>query len=205
VTNLLDSVIAVHGLNPFTKSDSDHARDTWESDGYQWLQKALPKHVPGSRIFIYEYNATVLYGKDRGAFIDKASELLEMIRIERNEEDTHPIIFLCHSMGGLLVQQALVNAHNNDVYKQIKDSTTGLVFFATPQRGGKDSMVALGNMASDFAKLVRSQKGPGVMDVLAKGSIFSDILQEHWRHQLLQYDIVSFWGAYDDVSHSTAI
>jgi hypothetical protein len=28
----------------------------------------------------------------------------------------------------------------------------------------------------------------------------TDIMQEHWRHQLWKYDIISFWGALDSVS-----
>src|SRR5436305_11016561 len=44
------------------------------------------------------------------------------------------------------------------------------------------------------------QKGDDVLETLKDGSIFTDILHEHWRHQLLKYDIVSFWGAMDNVS-----
>jgi hypothetical protein len=44
------------------------------------------------------------------------------------------------------------------------------------------------------------QKGDNVLETLKDGSIFSDIMQEHWRHQLLKYDIISFWGVLDNVS-----
>jgi len=39
-----------------------------------------------------------------------------------------------------------------------------------------------------------------VLETLKDGSIFSDIVQEHWRLSLLQYDIVSFRGTLDEVS-----
>ncbi|KAK7954243.1 HET-domain-containing protein [Apiospora saccharicola] len=199
LTDSLVSVIAVHGLNPGNKSDAEHAFDTWRApDGRLWLQDDLPRFVPGARVFIHEYNATVLYGKDRDAFIGKASGLLEEIRAERDEEAKHAIIFLCHSMGGLLVEQALVNAHNNPIYKSTKDYTSGLIFFATPQRGGNPTLVSFGKMIELVAQKVRAQRGPGVMDVLAHGSMYSDILHEHFRHQLLAYDIISFWGSEDN-------
>ena len=84
LTDSLVSVIAVHGLNPGNKSDAEHAFDTWRApDGRLWLQDDLPRFVPGARVFIHEYNATVLYGKDRDGFIGKASGLLEEIRAER--------------------------------------------------------------------------------------------------------------------------
>jgi hypothetical protein len=149
---------------------------------------------------LYQYNATAVYGKDRDTFIGKANELLEAIRIERDEVEARPIIFLCHSMGGLLVKQALINAHNNPKYTPIKAATSGLAFFATPHNGGDWKLVSLGTMASKIAMTAGFQKGDDVMEVLKSGSMFSDILEEHWRHQLLEYDIVSFWGGLDDVS-----
>ena len=130
----------------------------------------------------------------------KANELLEAIRIERDEVESRPIIFLCHSMGGLLVKQALINAHNNRKYTPIKTATSGLAFFATPHNGGDWKLVNLGTMASKIATTAGFQKGDDVVEVLKSGSMFSDIMQEHWRHQLLEYDIVSFWGALDGVS-----
>jgi pimeloyl-ACP methyl ester carboxylesterase len=42
-----------------------------------------------------------LYGKDRDTFNGKANELLEAIRIERDEVESRPILLLGHSMGGL--------------------------------------------------------------------------------------------------------
>lgn len=85
-----------------------------------------------------------MYGKDRSTFIDKANELLEAIRTERDNVETRPILLLGHSMGGLLIKQALINAHNNLKYTLIKDATTRLAFFATPHHGGDSMLVSLG-------------------------------------------------------------
>ncbi|PMD15703.1 hypothetical protein NA56DRAFT_753751 [Hyaloscypha hepaticicola] len=83
------SIIAVHGLNPRSKNDTDHAWATWRTpsgaQGCLWLRDDLPQYVSESRIFLYEYNATAVYGKDKDTFIGKANELLEAIRIERDE------------------------------------------------------------------------------------------------------------------------
>lgn len=59
------------------------------------------------RIFLYEYNATALYGNDRDTFIGKANELPEAIQIERGDAGTRPIIFLGHSIGGISSALAL--------------------------------------------------------------------------------------------------
>lgn len=44
-----------------------------------------------------------------------------------------PIIFVGHSLGGVIVKQALRNAFDNPIhYKEIAISTYGVVFFSTP-------------------------------------------------------------------------
>lgn len=121
------SIVAVHGLNPRSKSEAQHAWDTWRTpagpQGHLWLRDDLPEHIRESRIFLYQYDATAVYGKERNTFVGKANELLEAPRIKRGEGESRPIIFLCHSLGGLLVKQALIIAHNNPKYGPIKAAT----------------------------------------------------------------------------------
>lgn len=205
----IQSIIAVHGLNSRSKKTADHAWDTWrtppDTHGRLWLREDLPEYVPQSRIYLYEYNSTAVYGNDRSTFIDKANELLEAIRAKRDGVETRPILLLGHSMGGLLIKQALINAHNNSKYMLIKEVTTGLAFFATPHRGGNWKLVSLGRLATKIATTMGFQKGDDVIETLKDGSIFSDIMQEQWRHQLLEYNIVSFWGAFDEVGNQTSV
>jgi hypothetical protein len=121
------SFIAVHGLNPRSRNDADHARDTWRKpsgpNGRLWLRDDLPKYLPESRIFLYEYNSTAVFGYDRSTFIDKANEFLEAMRTKREDAENRPLVLLGHSLGGLLIEQALINAHNNPKYTHIKNST----------------------------------------------------------------------------------
>jgi hypothetical protein len=190
-------------LNPTSKNDANQAWDTWRTpagaEGKLWLRDDLPMYAPKSRIFLYEYNATVIYGGNRNTFIGKANELLEAIRIERDDVESRPIIFLGHRMGGLLIQPPLINAHNNPKYASIKGATTGLVF-ATPHEGGDRKLVSLGGVAAKIATNLGFQKRGNVIEVLKTGSMFSDIMHEHWRHQLEEYNIISFWGSTDYVS-----
>jgi hypothetical protein len=135
---MIASIIAVHDLNPQSKNDRDHAWDTWRKPsgpkGRLWLRDDLPQYVPETRIFLYEYNWTEVHWKNRDSFINEATELLLAI-MERDDIESRPILFLGHSIGGLLIKQALVNAHNNRKFTPIKDATKGLAFFATPHNG----------------------------------------------------------------------
>ena len=69
----------------------------------------------------------------------------------------------------------------------------GLVFFGTPHAGGDDKLVALGSAAAGIAKRFHLQSHNDIIETLKKGSLFTDILGEHWRQQLESYQIVSFW------------
>lgn len=83
----------MHGLNPRSVPEADHAWDTWRKpsgdNGRLWLREDLPKYAPHARIFLYQYNSKLVYGGDKARFIDKANDLLEDLRIERKKVLTH--------------------------------------------------------------------------------------------------------------------
>jgi len=198
------SIIAVHGLNPRSKKDDHHAWDTWRTppgpDGRLWLRDDLPPHVPGARIFLYEYNSTAAYGKDQNSFVGKADELLEDVHVAREHLTAgRPLLFLGHSMGGLLIKQALVLAAQNRKFAPIRDATAGLAFFATPHHGGERKRVRLGGVVTKVATTLGFQKGDDILETLKSGSVFSGMMREQWRHQVARYKIVSFWGGHDTV------
>ena len=86
-----------------------------------------------------------------------------------------------------------MNAHNNEFYKLIRTSTTGLAFFGTPHDGGNKILVLLGSAAARVASFVHLQASNDVIEILKSGSLFADLLGEQWRHQLESYQLVSFW------------
>jgi len=46
-----------------------------------------------------------------------------------------PVIWVVHSMGGLLVKQLLLDAEKNDEFRCMYDNTKGIVFYSTPHLG----------------------------------------------------------------------
>lgn len=77
------------------------------------------------------------------------------------QESKRPIIFIAHSLGGIIVKQALVWAYREPQYQAIKDHTLGLVFFGTPHRGSNKASygkilanVATGVMHKPKSKLI---------------------------------------------------
>lgn len=84
------------------------------------------------------------------------------------QESKRPIIFVAHSLGGIIVKQALVWAQTESRYQNIKDLTLGIVFFGTPHRGsdktnyGKTlANVATGVMHKPKSKLISALQSNG--------------------------------------------
>lgn len=76
---------------------------------------------------------------------------------------------------------------------------TGLAFFGTPHEGGDERLVALGAAAARIASALHVQASNDLIETLKKGSLFSDLLAEQWRHHLESYQLVSFWEGIGDV------
>lgn len=80
-TDLVPSIVAVHGLNP--KNKANHAETTWESGGKIWLRDFLPKKLPHSRIFLYGYNSNVGIQSSAAGVREQAQNLLNRLWLER--------------------------------------------------------------------------------------------------------------------------
>lgn len=66
---------------------------------------------------------------------DRARQVLQLMRLKGLGK--RPLIFIVHSLGGLLVKQLLKAAHtlNNPEWAQISAATIGILFLATPHSG----------------------------------------------------------------------
>jgi hypothetical protein len=189
---IISSIIAVHGPGPHRKDVRNHAWDTWcqppGPSGRLWLRDELPRQLPGARIFIYEYETSVVYGGDLDTFINEARDFLEALIEQRQNMETRSILFLGHGSGVLLMRQALVVAYNDVKYTQIEVSTIGMVFFTTPD-----------DMTSDLFTAMGYRSGDDVYETLMTGNIFSEVAKKESQLSLLQYDVLLFLGNLDHV------
>lgn len=133
------------------KSKTDTAVDS----NPLWLRDFLKDDFPNARIYSMGYNSRVAFNFGTGRLDTFARELLVNIQRTRETEGEkqRPIVFICHSMGGLVVKKALLVAHVDEVhYKNILDSTTAVLFLGTPH-GGSD-FAALAKPLIDIAHIV---------------------------------------------------
>ncbi|KAL3446203.1 hypothetical protein BJX65DRAFT_131580 [Aspergillus insuetus] len=191
---LIDFVF-VHGLNP--RARHDHAFNTWtHENGTFWPRDYLPQDIPNTRVFVYGYNSTVTDARtmSTASIKDHANTLLNLLDMERNEQlgvRSPKIIWVGHSLGGLVIKQALLNAHEDRKYTAIRTDTCGLVFFGTPHRGAKG--VELGKIAANVARFVsRGHAKNDLLVCLEENGLFTRQMSSRFSHQLEDYQVVSF-------------
>ncbi|KAI1076580.1 hypothetical protein F5B20DRAFT_555609 [Whalleya microplaca] len=141
-------IVAIHGLN-------GHYRSTWtdEDTDVNWLADIIPEIVPKARIMSFWYNSILQFSKSTSDISDFGDQLLEGLSAQRKNpvESERPIIFICHSLGGLVFKQAFIRAQESKSYIGLKNKFGGVMFFGTPHRGSQ-----LASWASIIAKILKS-------------------------------------------------
>jgi hypothetical protein len=124
----LVDVVFVHGLDgdPIATWRMDE-KNSWAA----WIRLALPH----ANVWSLRYRLRALQWM--GGAVPLVTRAVNVLAVLDSElTDPRPIVFICHSYGGLLVKQLLRSA--NDValeYKGLVDRVAGIVFFGTPNSG----------------------------------------------------------------------
>lgn len=186
-------IIFVHGLG----GDS---RKTWSKNhdpGLFWPGLWLP-HEPDigkARVLSFGYNSNFKHGSAKGLYniADFAKELLYEMAFGKDEngEDLGlgkvPIIFVVHSMGGLVVKKAYILGQNDEEYQAIVRSISAIMFLATPHRGT--------NLAEILNRVltISFQSTKNFITDLNRNSPALEEINEQFRHIAPKLSIVSFY------------
>ncbi|KAG2010685.1 hypothetical protein GB937_007654 [Aspergillus fischeri] len=195
-------IVAVHGLN-------GHAVETWTArpENICWLSHPdfLPKYVPKARVLSWGYNANVssITGPtSANGILGHAQTLVSNLEADRElgEATSRPIIFICHSLGGVIVKRALSysasrksprSAHIQSIYT----STYGILFFGTPHHGSSKARL-LANLQK-IAQLAIPKKAANFETRLVKAlEEQSEILQnitDQFAPLMAEFRIYFFW------------
>lgn len=91
-------IVAIHGLN-------GNAYTTWQHEnGNLWLRDLLPSDLPGSRVFTYGYPSELFFSNSVATLRDYSRQLLVYLKNVPGGRE-RPIIFICHSLGGIVCKQ----------------------------------------------------------------------------------------------------
>lgn len=124
-------VIFVHGL------DGD-ARTTWHPKGNPdaFWPAWLGEDVPAVGVWSLGYAVSASAWKGHAMpLTDRATNVLDLLDLDGIGR--RPLVFVCHSLGGLLVKQMLRHASDfgNPAWQAIATHTKALVFLSTPHSG----------------------------------------------------------------------
>ena len=130
------SVIFVHGLG-------GHAYKTWrrgEDDDTFW-PIWLAEDVEGAKVYSLAYEAPVSNWLGTSMPLqDRAVNILELLLTEPNLR-TGPIVFVCHSLGGLVLKKILLNLQQQATRRpeagDLLERVLAIVFAATPHTGAR--------------------------------------------------------------------
>lgn len=116
---------------------------------------------------------------------------LRLLTLLMMQESKRPLIFIAHSLGGIIVKQALVWAHREPRYQSIKDHTLGIVFFGTPHRGsGKANY---GKTLANVAAGVMHKPKSKLIDALQSNSDTLMTLTREFKFDAPNIQIMTFY------------
>lgn len=131
--------------------------DPNRKEDWFWPQDGLSEDIKNVRIATYGYDSQVskwFSGPSNQSNIFQLGEsLLNDISVFRQDNPTRPIIFVAHSMGGLVLKDTLRRSRGAEGYRKddrrLYDSTFAIIFMGTPHRGSE--YASMGLMARNIA------------------------------------------------------
>ncbi|CAM1509526.1 Fc.00g032650.m01.CDS01 [Cosmosporella sp. VM-42] len=189
----INSIVAVHGLG-------GHAYGSFKERGgsYMWLEDSLPAHLRASwepltagcvaRILLYGYDAHIENSSSFQSVHDLASQLRGSLRaIRPGIVSKRPLIFIGHSLGGLMIKELLVIQAEPGGDKMDRfnlEATGGALFFGVPHRGMDNSALLsiigsqpnrefLESLRAGSPELEKQSQTFSTVSVLAESAIFS--------------------------------
>lgn len=195
-TEPIADIVFVHGVG-------GSSRQTWCYDHdpvYFWPLNWLPYEpvISSARISTFGYNAHFASFAEPSNIYnisDFAKELLFRLRFahDSNETALHigsaPIIFVAHSMGGLVVKKAFILGQNDVYYRDIVKAVSAFVFLSTPHRGSEFAESLNRLLSACLYGLSPKQ----YISELKNNSITLQEINEQFRTYAPDLDIISFF------------
>ncbi|OBT63079.1 hypothetical protein VE03_07456 [Pseudogymnoascus sp. 23342-1-I1] len=166
---IVADIVFVHGLR-------GNALETWSKELVCWPRDFLKHDIPNVRIITWGYDsgvANALKYASKESIFGHSETLLSDVAMLRS--DTHrPVIFVGHSLGGLVIKEALIKSaayqsHGRhpslgNIYSHAK----GIIFLGTPHRGSGKTDFA--NIIASVAKVSLRQPNKQLLRTLSRDS-----------------------------------
>ncbi|KAI5817928.1 hypothetical protein BZA77DRAFT_343298 [Pyronema omphalodes] len=186
-------IIAVTGL-------SAHAFGSWKSPDEadtMWLRDFLPRDFSKSRVYTWGYYSSIMDDRRSTTITAISRRFLEDIkRVRETQTVSRPLILIGHSLGGLVIQEALVAASkgNCEKDKAVHQSCIGVLFFGVPIRGLNRTSIE---------SLVKGKQNDYFLQTISSGSDYLFDLENNFRicyRSMKSCTVVSFYESVDTLT-----
>lgn len=178
-------IVFVHGL-------TGNAYSTWlhEDTGIHWPSKLLRQDIPDARILSYGYDADIVkfWNPASNSRLSNHAENMvgDLVRYrERTNTEPRKILFVAHSLGGLVTEYALSFSRKTveEHLHQLESCTAGIVFLGVPHCGAD-----LASWASFGTQMVNILKraNEDIVRVLKPGSEILRMVENDFHNILRQ-------------------
>ncbi|KAF2745974.1 hypothetical protein M011DRAFT_405378, partial [Sporormia fimetaria CBS 119925] len=176
------SIVFVHGL-------TGNRETTWcYEKKLLWPRDLLHKEFPNVRVLTFGYDAEVigfLNMAGRNSVRDHGKSLAQDLAGRRTRTDSRdrPLIFVAHSLGGLVVEQSLLIGRGSSQLhvKALLSSTIAIAFMGTPHLGSRKADWA--GPLTQLSNLLR-KTNKEIVSMLRLGSEVRGNLQEEFHTML---------------------
>ncbi|KAH6686174.1 hypothetical protein F5X68DRAFT_153560 [Plectosphaerella plurivora] len=176
-------IVFVHGL-------TGNRETTWtdKESGVFWPAHLLKEDVPRTRIVTFGYDADVVHFWSQASQNRVRNHAVNLVNAvsqlrERSDTEDRPIIFVVHSLGGLIFEDAMLASRNSaEAHVQsIYDNTVGVCFLGTPHCGS-----ALAGWATIFGQIatVVKKTNTSILKVLEPESEVLALIQGDFHTML---------------------
>lgn len=186
ITDTLVSVVScliISGL-------ASHPFGSWQPHGrdksFRWIRDELPQRLPGVRFLVYGYDTALSGSTSFQPIPDLAISLVQTVKaIGGFEMSAKPVLLLAHSLGGVVLKNALVILSGGDHQERaILAKLKGAVFFGVPSQGMD---------IPDIFGMLGNQANVGLVNSLSNESDFLPKLDEQFGNIYLQR-LHFFWA-----------
>ncbi|KAL8724942.1 MAG: hypothetical protein Q9181_006602, partial [Wetmoreana brouardii] len=160
-----------------------------------WPKDLLAEDIPEVRILSYGYEAEIVRAfapVGTANIFQHAQNLLAEIQRVRSEDLQRPIIFVCHSLGGVIVKEALRlswSARYQRHLQALYETTQSVIFLGTPHRGS--TWAPWGALMGNLAKLALRSPNTALLRALEVDSMALQTIAEEFS-KMIREDIAVY-------------
>ncbi|KAI0968001.1 hypothetical protein F4678DRAFT_230959 [Xylaria arbuscula] len=178
-------------------SISSSLRSKASTDVY-WPRDLLPKTIDNANVYSFGYDADVerfMGATGLNTVHQHGRNLLNALNDLVKEHGPLPLFIVVHSLGGLVVKEALnQSAHSSDAERsKILQITRGVIFLGTPHRGS--NAATYGRMAFTLTKIFAFQSANiKLISSLERGSEILDRISTAFVDSLAKANGLQIWS-----------